>query len=45
MRYVMKDNTKEKLKISNLQNVNKRYKNISEGIINYQKSIIKVWNI
>ena len=39
MRYVMKDNTKEKLKISNLQNVNKRYKNISEGIINYQKEI------
>ncbi len=38
-KYIIKDNSKEKLKISNLQNVSKRYKNISEGILNYQKEI------
>ena len=38
-KYIIKDNSREKLKIKIWQNVSKRYKNISEGILNYQKKI------
>ena len=38
-KYIIKDNSREKLKIKIWQNVRKRYKNISEGILTYQKEI------
>ena len=38
-KYIIKDNSREKLKIKIWQKVSKKYKNISEGILKYQKEI------